>query len=133
MSETSSRARPSTDSRLCAVCGRRIDWRRKWAEIWDEIRYCSRACRRTRLGATDRRLEETILSLLRTRARSASICPSEAARRVAGGEGWRELMEPARRAARRLAARGRVEIVQAGRPVDPSTARGPIRIRLADG
>ena len=133
MSRISSQAAPSTDSRPCAVCGRRIDWRRKWADNWDEIRYCSRACRRAGLSATDRWLEETILSLLRTRARSASICPSEAARRVAGSDGWRALMEPTRRAARRLAARGRVEIVQAGRPVDPSTARGPIRIRLADG
>jgi hypothetical protein len=38
-------------------------------------------------------------------------------------------MEPARRAARRLVAAGEVEIVQGGRVVDPSTAKGPIRIR----
>jgi hypothetical protein len=38
-------------------------------------------------------------------------------------------MEPARRAARRLVAQGSVEITQHGRVVDPSTARGPIRIR----
>jgi hypothetical protein len=31
--------------------------------------------------------------------------------------------------ARRLVARGEVEIVQSGRVVDPSTAKGPIRIR----
>jgi hypothetical protein len=39
-------------------------------------------------------------------------------------------MEPARQAARRLVARGAVEITQGGRPVDPSTAKGPIRVRL---
>jgi hypothetical protein len=39
-------------------------------------------------------------------------------------------MEPARRAARRLVAAGTVEITQAGHPVDPSTAKGPVRIRL---
>lgn len=39
-------------------------------------------------------------------------------------------MEDVRRAARRLVAEGRVEILQRGRPVDPSTAKGPIRIRL---
>ena len=38
-------------------------------------------------------------------------------------------MEPARRAARRLVARGEAEITQGGRPVDPSTAKGPIRVR----
>jgi hypothetical protein len=122
---------PDRAERLCAVCGRRIEWRRKWAAVWGEIRYCSAACRSTGLTATDRRLEETIVTLLEGRGRRASICPSEAARQVAGGDDWRELMEPTRRAARRLAADDRVEITQASRPVDPSTARGPIRIRLS--
>ena len=52
----------------------------------------------------------------------------EAARAV-GGDDWRPLMEPARAAARRLVARGQVEITQGGRVVDGSTAKGPIRIR----
>ncbi|MFE9407119.1 DUF3253 domain-containing protein [Streptomyces sp. NPDC006530] len=80
---------------------------------------------------TDRRLERTILDLLDSRAPTASICPSDAARAVYEGDddGWRALMEPARRAARRLVAAGEVEITQAGRPVEPAKARGPIRIR----
>ena len=56
--------------------------------------------------------------------------PSEAARAV-GGEDWRPLMEPTRRAARRLVAAGDLVITQGGRVVDPSTAKGPIRLRLA--
>ncbi len=88
----------------------------------------------------DHDLEAAILALLDARARTASICPSEAARAVAdaqiGGDGdpeqaWRGLMEPARRAARRLVARGEVQIIQRGRVVDPSSAKGPIRIRRA--
>ena len=118
--------------RFCAACGRQIEWRRRWADVWDEIRYCSDACRRRRPGARDRRLEAAILALLEQRARGATICPSEAARWVAGVGEWRPLMEPARRAARRLVAAGRAEITQGGHPVDPSTARGPIRIRLRD-
>lgn len=51
-----------------------------------------------------------------------------AARRV-DPEGWRDLMEPARMAARRLVDRGDVEILQDGRVVDPSTAPDPIRVR----
>ncbi len=39
-------------------------------------------------------------------------------------------MEPARAAARRLVADGGVDITQGGVVVDPSTAKGPIRIRL---
>lgn len=62
-------------------------------------------------------------------ARTASICPSEAARAV-GGEHWRELMEPAREAARALARAGEVEITQRGTVLDPDGIfRGPIRIR----
>ncbi|HYN32685.1 MAG TPA: DUF3253 domain-containing protein, partial [Ilumatobacteraceae bacterium] len=57
-------------------------------------------------------------------------CPSEAARSV-DPKGWQALMEPARCAARRLATAGAVEITQGGRVVDPSSCKGPIRIRRA--
>jgi len=30
----------------CAACGRPFTWRKKWAAVWDEVRYCSDACRR---------------------------------------------------------------------------------------
>ncbi|MER8062035.1 MULTISPECIES: DUF3253 domain-containing protein [unclassified Streptomyces] len=79
----------------------------------------------------DRRLERVILELLDRRGPTATICPSDAARAAYEGDddGWRALMEPVRRAARRLVAAGEVEITQSGRPVEPATARGPIRIR----
>ncbi|MFZ7089556.1 DUF2256 domain-containing protein [Primorskyibacter sp. 2E233] len=32
----------------CATCGRPFAWRRKWAKVWDEVRYCSDRCRRER-------------------------------------------------------------------------------------
>ena len=112
----------------CASCGRRIEWRAKWARDWESVRYCSDACRRHGVNATDLRLEETIVTLLDQRAQDASICPSDAAR-VIGGEDWQELMEPARRAARRMVARGELQITQGGSVVDPSTAKGPIRLR----
>ena len=35
----------------CAVCGRPFAWRKKWAKVWDEVRYCSDRCRRSRSGA----------------------------------------------------------------------------------
>ncbi|MGN6444974.1 DUF3253 domain-containing protein [Amnibacterium sp.] len=79
------------------------------------------------MTAEDRRLERAIIDLLAARPATATICPSDVARATA--EDWRPLMEPVRRAARRLVAAGEVEITQHGRPVDPSTARGPIRIR----
>lgn len=119
----------SEPERTCAACGRRMEPRRRWRDQPDAIRYCSQACRRRGVRPVDRDLEQAILELLAARSGGATICPSEAARRI-GGEDWRPLMEPARRAARRLVARGELEIVQGGRVVDPSTAKGPIRLRL---
>ncbi len=104
-----------------------MEWRRRWAKNWDAVTYCSDACRRRKLRPVDRQLETAILELLEARSRRSTICPSEAARAV-GGNDWRDLMEPARAAARRLQSRGDVVITQRGRPVDPSSAKGPIRI-----
>jgi len=120
--------------KTCASCGRRIEWRKKWADNWDDVKYCSDACRSRKVTKIDRELEAKILELLGQRAATATICPSDAARAVGASdddpEGWRDLMEPARRAARRLVAADVVTITQGGKPADPSTARGPIRIRL---
>ncbi len=113
--------------KTCVVCGRRIEWRAKWAKDWESVRYCSDACRRSGVTDAGRDLERRIVALLETRAATATICPSDVAR--AAAEDWRPLMEPVRRAARRLVADGEVEIVQGGHVVDPSTAKGPIRIR----
>ena len=118
------------NEKSCACCGRRITWRKKWATNWDAIRYCSDACRKRRVRDVDVELEQAILKLLAGRAGTASICPSEAARQVGGEDAWRALMEPVRAAARRLVVRGSIEITQGGRSVDPSTAKGPIRLRL---
>ena len=120
----------SVPTKACRSCGRTITWRKKWERDWDQVRYCSDACKRHRVAPVDAALEASLLALLEHRARSATACPSEAARAV-GGEDWRPLMEPARAAARRLVARGLVEIIQGGHVVDGSTAKGPIRIRKA--
>ncbi len=117
------------EEKYCTVCGRRIEWRRKWARDWENVRYCSAACRRRGLGDDDRRLEALILEMLSARSRGATLCPSEVARRLDADE-WRVHMEAARSAARRLVVQGRIEVTQKGRVVDPSTARGPIRLRL---
>ena len=116
------------DQKWCAVCGRTIEYRARWARDWASVRYCSRRCRGRRIWMTDTRLEEAVVQLLDARARSASICPSEAARRVRPDD-WEEWMERTREAGRRLAVTGIVEFTQNGRRVDPSRARGALRIR----
>ncbi len=117
------------EPKTCAACGRSIAWRKRWERDWDAVRWCSAACRGRGVSPADRALEQRILGMLSERARDASLCPSEVARAVAPDD-WRPWMEPVRRAARRLVDAGAVEITQNGRVVDPSSARGAIRIRL---
>ncbi|MFY8001170.1 MAG: DUF2256 domain-containing protein [Candidatus Kapaibacteriota bacterium] len=33
-------------TKICATCSRPFVWRKKWAKNWDDVRYCSDACRR---------------------------------------------------------------------------------------
>lgn len=123
--------KPKTVKKYCVSCGRPIEPRRRWRGQWSQVRFCSRYCRNRRVNATDMRLEHAILGLLSSRAAEGTICPSEAARAVATDGGWRGLMEPSRRAARRLSHSGRVQILQKGKIVDPGNLRGPVRIRKA--
>ena len=120
-------------SKICQSCGRTFKWRKKWERDWDVVKYCSDGCRGHTPGASDAALEAAILGLLAERGRDKTICPSEAAKAVGGKDvrrDWEGLMEPARAAARRLVAAGRIVITQGGRVVDPSTAKGAIRLKL---
>lgn len=115
----------STSPKICASCGREIEWRAKWARDWDAVRFCSEACRRRGVTDADRVLEAGILQLL---SDAASVDAEDAARRLCGDD-WRAQLEPVRRAGRRLVAAGELEFVQGGRVVDPSTARGSVLFR----
>jgi hypothetical protein len=81
---------------------------------------------------TDDRARQVILELVSERGASKTICPSEAARALAGDQDFRPFMERVREAAGTLAADGRVEVTQKGRPVTISEARGPVRIGLPE-
>ncbi|GGL59619.1 DUF3253 domain-containing protein [Wenxinia marina] len=74
----------------------------------------------------DDEIAETLMRLARDRA-GRTFCPSEAARALA--EDWRQLMDDVRRVAATLP----LVATQGGAPVDPVTARGPIRLALDDG
>lgn len=85
--------------------------------------------------ADDAAIRREILRQTATRGSARSICPSEVARALAGGDDgpWRPLMGPVRRAAADLARAGRVEILRKGKPVPPEAMRGVIRLRAAPG
>jgi hypothetical protein len=73
-----------------------------------------------------------ILELLAKRGPEKTICPSDAARALAGDE-FRPQMDTVRDAARRLVAEGRIEVTQGGEPVELDAAKGPVRLRTAPG
>lgn len=78
---------------------------------------------------TPRAIELVLLKALEER-HPKTACPSEVARLV-DAKKWRAQMQPVRDAALRLRKRGRIDVLQRGKQVDPRTARGPIRLRLA--
>ncbi len=43
--------KPHLPEKVCAACGRSFAWRRKWARDWEQVRYCSEACRDGRYAA----------------------------------------------------------------------------------
>jgi len=113
------------ESKTCACCGRVIEARKKWEKNWDQIKYCSEKCRRTKVPA---HLETAILLLLKERGAKKTICPSEVL--PLDQKQDKSKMEEVRQAARRLVAQGKIVITQNGNVVDPSTAKGPIRLKL---
>ena len=114
-------------SKLCPTCGRTFAWRKAWARDWENVVYCSGGCRGARDVADEAALEARILALLATRARDATICPSEALPTEQRQD--RARMERVRSAARRLVHRGAIVITQRGAVQDPDHARGPLRLR----
>ena len=79
-------------------------------------------------------IEMIILQLLEERGAGKSICPSEAARRMAELAGhpecWRAWLNRTRATGILLAKRGSVVMLQSGERIDPETARGAVRLRL---
>jgi hypothetical protein len=39
-------------SKPCVQCQRSMAWRKAWAKNWDEVKYCSQACRQAAKAAS---------------------------------------------------------------------------------
>ena len=118
----------SPEPKHCRSCGRRIEWRKKWERNWDEIAYCSDACRSRKIRPVDRELEQWLLDRLGSAPRGRGVDPAHAVLAL-DPRNASDLREPARNAARRLVNRGLAEMVQRGVVVDPSTAKGEVSLR----
>jgi hypothetical protein len=57
VSETANKrfTKANLPSKPCATCGRPFEWRKKWARVWDEVKYCSDRCRDQRAAKPDRK------------------------------------------------------------------------------
>ncbi|MFO0866571.1 MAG: DUF2256 domain-containing protein [Gemmataceae bacterium] len=44
-----SHKKPNLPTKTCPVCNRPFTWRKKWAKVWEQVKYCSEACK-TRRG-----------------------------------------------------------------------------------
>lgn len=77
-------------------------------------------------------MERTILRMVAERGEGKTICPSEAARAVAGDQPdeWGALMQPIRRIAVRLAKTGQLVIYRKGKQADPDDFKGIYRLGL---
>ncbi|MCC5854346.1 MAG: DUF2256 domain-containing protein [Idiomarina sp.] len=40
--------------KICVICARPFSWRKKWARDWDEVKYCSERCRRSKSERSER-------------------------------------------------------------------------------
>ncbi|MBL7875838.1 MAG: DUF2256 domain-containing protein [Cyclobacteriaceae bacterium] len=34
--------------KICVVCLRPFNWRRKWHKVWSEVKYCSHRCQQNK-------------------------------------------------------------------------------------
>ncbi len=118
-----------------------MTYRKKWEKNWDSVKFCSDRCRGqaklrkkadipidSEFGNPPKLLEDQIMVLLSQRGQGKTICPSEVL--TEADKQNPEKMEEVRQAARRLVAKGFIEITQKGQVVELSKFKGPIRLRL---
>lgn len=71
------------------------------------------------------------MDLAHRRGPGKTLCPSDVARSV-DPEAWRPLMPQVREVGAKLVQAGALKATQKGVPVDPLSAKGPIRFGLPD-
>ncbi|MDO7875915.1 DUF2256 domain-containing protein [Hymenobacter sp. ASUV-10] len=40
-------------TKICRTCGRPFEWRKKWRDCWNDVKYCSEKCRRNKPGEAE--------------------------------------------------------------------------------
>ena len=113
---------------VCTVCGKSYGWDKKRERDWRQLRYCSTECAERRLSSIDYRLEERLIYLL-DEAKAEEPVTALLAAMAVDPDGWRSLENASINAARRLAVRGKVELVRDGQVIDPDAAGSSEEVR----
>lgn len=79
----------------------------------------------------DTRVSAEILRQAIAAGPARSVCPTDIARALAPD--WHSQLSAVRRAALRLAAAGRIDILRKGKPIPPEAMKGVIRLRIRPG
>lgn len=80
-------------------------------------------------AALTKRVEATIVALLRSRGPGTTICPSDVAR-IVGGSAWRSRLPLVRERAVKMRERGQLEILRRKRLIRTKLTSGVLRYRL---
>ena len=77
-------------------------------------------------------LTDAIMTLIHERGHQKTICPSEAARKLAGSDPdlWGAMMPQVRKTAIHLAREGRIVIYRKGKAISPDDLKGVYRLGL---
>ncbi|MFL3027788.1 MAG: DUF2256 domain-containing protein [Candidatus Neomarinimicrobiota bacterium] len=38
----------NSEYKTCFICDKKFNWRKKWRNNWENVKYCSERCRRTK-------------------------------------------------------------------------------------
>ncbi|MCO6455952.1 MAG: DUF2256 domain-containing protein [Pirellulaceae bacterium] len=38
--------KPNLPTKICPACNRPFAWRKRWAKVWEQVKYCSDACKK---------------------------------------------------------------------------------------
>lgn len=62
------------EAKICVACNRPVTWRKKWAKNWEQVKYCSDACRRDKSKQVD--LTTGCLARSAPAKKNESNCPT---------------------------------------------------------
>jgi hypothetical protein len=111
--------------KICASCGRPMEWRKAWEKNWESIRYCSDSCRRDKFDKTSGSVRDAILAMVKVNGLKKPVAEAEVAQYLWQAD-WEKRLEEVRRVARQLHHAGLITIFQSGRPIKDLNFKGAV-------